>query len=181
MKRLLCVMALLVSGCPRNPVPRMAILEEDPSIIFPGFYEQRAQRVGEPGSIHELDGVTLQAIRVAADDFLPTDAREGPCWERRAAHRYRVIRRADIIFVRIDVDPAACDRKVLPLDSGGEYAIRVDGRILRRIFDGEPKAGPPEDTSDAGTPTNAGESGTYPVGATWGAPSPFRQDGWTEV
>jgi hypothetical protein len=58
---------------------------------------------------------------------------------RRDAHRYRVIRRGGIVFVRIDQDLEYCGLDyVLSLDSGVTYAISTDGRILRRIFDGEP-------------------------------------------
>jgi hypothetical protein len=180
MRRLLILVALLASGCPRKPAPFSA-MEEDRSIVFPQFFEQFAQTVGVPGVIHELDGVTLQALRVAVDDFLPADTREGFCWERREAHRYRVIRRADILFVRIDVDFAACDPTVLPLDSGVEYAISMDGRILRRIFDGEPRAPSTEAVPDAGARVDAGEPGpTPPVGATWGEPSPSIPLGWLD-
>ncbi|WP_163993598.1 hypothetical protein [Pyxidicoccus caerfyrddinensis] len=182
MKRWLFVVALFAAGCPRNPAPRMTVLEEDRSIVFPEFFAQFAQRVGEPPVISELDGVTLQAIRIAADDFLPVDTQEGACWERRAAHRYRVIRREDIIFVRIDVDLAACDPKALPLDSGVEYAIRADGRILRRVFDGEPVVRSGAVVSDAGVPVDAGGPAlTPPVGSTWGEPSPSIPPGWLDA
>jgi hypothetical protein len=181
MRKWLFVMALVASGCPRNPAPRMMALEEDPSIVFPEFFERPAQKVGEPPGIYELDGATLQAIRIAAEDVLPVDTDEGPCWKRRAAHRYRVIRRDDIIFVRMDVDLAACDPKVLPLDSGVEYAIRADGRILRRIFDGEPRVSPVVLAPRTDTPVDAGEPRVAPpVGSTWGEPSPSIPRGWLD-
>ncbi|MCP3136976.1 hypothetical protein [Pyxidicoccus xibeiensis] len=157
----------------------MSPLDEDPSIVFPKFFSQPAQRVGASGIIHDLDGVTFQALRVAADDFLPVPSRSGACWERQAAHRYRVIREADIIFVRIDMDPAACDLKVLPLDSGVEYAISLDGRILRRRFDGEPQSA--TEVPDAGASIDAGEPGPVsPVGATWGEPAPDIPRAWLD-
>ncbi|QSQ21331.1 hypothetical protein JY651_40120 [Pyxidicoccus parkwayensis] len=159
----------------------MTALEEDRSIVFPEFFEKFAQKVGEPPGIYELDGATLRAIRIAADDFLPADAPHGACWESRAAHRYRVTRREDIIFVRIDVDLAACDSKVLPLDSGVEYAIRADGRILRRVFDGEPVERSSTAVPDRGAPADAGEPAlTPPPGSTWGKPSPTIPSGWLD-
>jgi hypothetical protein len=182
MKKWLFVVALFAAGCPRNPAPRMTVLEEDRSIVFPEFFERFAQKVGEPPVISELDGVTLRAIRIAADDFLPVDTQEGACWERRAAHRFRVIRREDLIFVRIDVDLAACDPKALPLDSGVEYAIRADGRILRRVFDGEPVVRSGAVVPDAGEPADAGGPAlTPPVGSTWGEPSPSIPPGWLDA
>jgi hypothetical protein len=159
----------------------MTAMEEDRSIVFPEFFEHFAQKVGESPGISELDGATLQAIRVAADDFLPVDTPEGACWQRRAAHRYRVIRREDIIFVRIDVDLDACDPKVLPLDSGVEYAIRADGRILRRVFDGEPVTRSGAAVHEMGAPVDAGGPAlTPPPGATWGEPSPSIPAGWLD-
>jgi len=96
-----------------------------------------------------VDGVVLQAINVAAEDFLGPVSKPRPCSDTRAAQIYYVIRRDDIIFVRITEDPAACGCQGYSLDSSGRYAISTDGRILRRALDAEPywvegeDAGPP--------------------------------------
>jgi hypothetical protein len=76
---------------------------------------------------------------IAANDRFAGSTQEQPCIDKRESHRYRVIRQEDIIFVRIDEDLDFCGLDyVISLDSGVEYAISTDGRILRRIFDGDP-------------------------------------------
>jgi hypothetical protein len=65
--------------------------------------------------------------------------KERSCGNRQEAQRYRVIRQGNIIFVRIDEDTAFCGGGYLSLDSGAKYAISTDGRILRRLVDGEPE------------------------------------------
>ncbi|GMT99203.1 hypothetical protein KH5H1_33220 [Corallococcus caeni] len=78
----------------------------------------------------------LRGLTLAADDFLPPERPDTPCTERRASHAFRIIQREDILFIRIDMDPAACGGTRPGLDSGVRYAIRRDGRILRRVPDG---------------------------------------------
>ncbi|WP_146210176.1 hypothetical protein [Vitiosangium sp. GDMCC 1.1324] len=84
----------------------------------------------------DLDGHTLEAIRIAADDFLEADPTGLPCERKQSSHRYRALRRNDVIFVRIDFKPQNCGQTVRMLDAGATYAISVDGRILRRELDG---------------------------------------------
>jgi|GEM_PF-1982444 len=84
----------------------------------------------------DLDGATLQAIRIAADDFLDADPNEKVCAQRQSSYRYRAIRREDIIFVRIDYKPENCGQKVGMLDAGATYAINAQGKMLRRDRDG---------------------------------------------
>jgi hypothetical protein len=146
-------------GCVQHPRP--VPVGNDRTVRFPQFFEQEAIAVGGQGPAYELDGVVLQAVMIAANDFLPPSTQERPCWDRPEAHQYRVIRQADVIFVRIDENPAFCSPGTLSLDSGAKYAISTDGRILRRVVDGEPDdsfgpaspldAGSPA-SSDAGTP-----------------------------
>jgi hypothetical protein len=85
-----------------------------------------------------MEGVVLQAIRVAADDFLGRDRADEACWDKQAAHTYQTIQRDDVIFVRIDYNPASCGEKFHSLDSGATYAIDKNGHLLRRVLDGEP-------------------------------------------
>lgn len=84
----------------------------------------------------DLDGYTLQAIRIAANDFLEPDPAGLPCESKQASHRYRALRQGEVIFVRIDYKPESCGQSVRMLDAGATYAISVDGRILRREKDG---------------------------------------------
>ncbi|MFP2906360.1 hypothetical protein ACLESD_15110 [Pyxidicoccus sp. 3LFB2] len=144
---LFLVLAIPLSSCVRGsrPVAR----EDDPSIVFPRFFEQATVEVGASGGTYELDGVTLRALTVAADDFLPPDAKRPACWDKLESHRYRVIRQAEVIFVRIDEDPEACGRPTPALHSGASYAISLEGRILRSLMDGQPDMAARPDGTDA--------------------------------
>lgn len=164
MKRYLpAVLCIAIAGCIRSLFPQSAAVtpvavEDDQSIVFPQFFEHAPIEVGTPGQPYELDGVTLRALVIAANDFLPPGRRNTPCVERQEAHFYRVIRRDEIIFIRIDENPEHCGLKHGGLDSGAKYAISTDGRILRRVLDGmEEYKGP----ADGSTPV-PGEPGVSP-------------------
>jgi hypothetical protein len=145
-------------------------LEEDLSIVFPEFFDRDAVKVGEQGLVHEVDGVMLRAISTAADDFLPPSSREHSCWHRQESYRYRAIRQGDIVFVRIYSNPEACVPGPRMLDGGAKYAINLEGRILRRVFDGEPEGPLVPVDADAGPPGAASDP-SIPVGDTaWGEP-----------
>ncbi|NTX09899.1 hypothetical protein HUA74_27270 [Myxococcus sp. CA051A] len=179
MRRLLVPWLLLVAGCPRAMPPRP--IDVDPALRFPEFFAQPARGMEDSGSALELDGVVLKALMLAANDFLPSGNQGKHCWERQDARLFRFIREGDIIFIRMDVDPSACDGKVLPLDSGAAYAVHVDGRILRRVFDGEPGSGMDLESLDAGTREDAGPlTVDAPVGSTWGAPSDTTPARWLD-
>lgn len=155
MRRLIVCVALALSSCVRssNPQPSMPEEEEDKSIIFPDFDAQVPTVVGAKRLVYELEGVTLRAVSIAADDFLPWRGKDLPCWKRQDAHRYEFIRQGDRVFVSISQDPARCDS--LALDGGLRYAININGRILRRLATGEPD-GSPVKPSDAGAPESQG-------------------------
>lgn len=161
MKRYLSLLLLLSvasAGCLRHFFRRPVAVEDDRSIVFPQFFERAPVEVGTPGQPYQLDGVTLRAIAIAADDFLPPAGAQAPCFDRQEAHVYRVIRRDDVIFVRIDENPGYCGQKYGGLDSGAKYAISTDGRILRKVLDGmEEYTGP----ADGSTPV-PGEPGVSP-------------------
>ncbi len=108
-----------------------------------------------------LDGVTLQAIRIAADDFLPLSTKARSCDETQAAHDYEVRREGDVIFVRIAENPERCGEKYHALDGAARYAVSTDGRILRRVLDGEPEEPEP---GDAGLPHQSFELPVRPDG-----------------
>jgi hypothetical protein len=125
-------------GCVRSPSPAPVRVEEDTSIHFPQFFDRAAVEVGAQGAPYELDGVTLRALAIAANDFLPPGNKNRPCEYRQEAQHYRVLRQGDIIFIYILPDYEYCGDP-RPLDGGARYAISTDGRILRRLFDGEPE------------------------------------------
>lgn len=172
MKYLLTSTALLFSSCAlfQQPPP-----PEDPSIRFPKFHESFATRVGQQqGQPYELDGVTLRAISIAANDFIPPGRRDRQCWERQEAQRYQVIRQGDIIFVEIGVDPRACHPDTIPLDGGAKYAIRTDGRILRRLFDGEPEDLHQQESGGTSYPASQ-------VGGVWGPSATHLPAAWSDA
>lgn len=134
-RALLLSLTVFVAGCIRSLWPPAAPVEEDPSVTFPEFFEQEAVAVGGSEGVFEVDGPTLRALAVAANDLLPIRDTL-PCVDKQEAHLYRVVRREDIIFIRIDENPASCGRDHPRLDSGAHYAIGMDGRILKRVIDG---------------------------------------------
>ncbi|RKH12880.1 hypothetical protein D7V97_07235 [Corallococcus sp. CA053C] len=139
--------ALLLAGCLRTPPTRDAWVS-DTSIDFPAFFEHPAVEAGADGGAVELTGTVLCALELAAADFLGPQRADTPCPDRREAHRYRVIQQQGIVFIRIDEDPRFCGLTVPGLHSGAQYAVGSDGRILRRLRDGEP--------GSSLTPTDAG-------------------------
>lgn len=139
MKNLPLLLAVSLYSCLRSPSPPPEQVEDDKSIRFPRFFEQQATRVGARDDPYELDGLTLRAIQIAANDFLPPGDKNPPCEYRQEAHHYRVIRQGDIVFVYIYEDPAYCGFSSPALDSGAKYASSAEGRILRRVIDGQPE------------------------------------------
>lgn len=112
--------------------------------------------IGMPGydAIMEgttIDGPVLRALQTAAADFFPATGGPRACTDTQEAHKFYAARRGPIIYVAIVQDPVYCGRTYRSLDSGARYAIGVDGRILRRLLDGEPAlSAPKESDSDAG-------------------------------
>jgi hypothetical protein len=134
------ILALMLSHCVRGASSSPVPVEDDKSIVFPPFFEQDAVGVeGVRGKPYELDGETLRALSIAANDFLPSHIQDPACWNKQEAQFYRVIRQGDIFFVSIRENPAHCGLSSPALDSGAKYAISADGRILRRVLDGQPE------------------------------------------
>lgn len=138
MRNVLFVATVVLFSCARTPAAPMAPLEQDESIVFPENFGA-APVVGRAGMPSTLEGVTLQALLVAVQDFLPPTSKESPCWSRPDAYVYQVLRQGDVVFIEIHADPAACQGQFLMLDSGIRYAVSVDGRILRRLQTGAPE------------------------------------------
>ncbi|WP_223641844.1 hypothetical protein [Corallococcus sp. EGB] len=183
MRRLLLVGAVLCVGCLRreaNPSDSLAV--EDRSIVFPNMYAHEVLEVGAPGQPYSLDGSLVRALVVAVDDFLPREQEGRSCSSRREAHRFRVLREGDIVFIRMDLDPRACEPGGLLLDGGVTYAVRLsDGRILRRLHDGEPDGQGIPGGSDAGVSGNPSDP-SIPVGDTsWGEPLPSFPSQWLDA
>jgi hypothetical protein len=173
MRGLLLAAAVVLTSCARNQGWRSVPVEEDLSIVFPAFSDREATQVDAQDQPYELKGVLLRAIAIAADDFLPLHARKRSCWDRQESYRYRVIQQGGIIFVRISADPQSCQPGPRMLDGGVRYAISSDGRILRRLFDGEPETLPAPESPDAGPPELSSDP-PIPVGdTTWGEPQPL--------
>ncbi|WNG29411.1 hypothetical protein F0U62_39535 [Cystobacter fuscus] len=160
--------ALFHPAAPRSP--------EDPSIQFPSFHERFATPVGGEGQTYELDGVTLRALSIAARDFLPSGGAQASCADKPEALRYRFIRQGEIIFVQISLNSAVCEHAIL--DGGVKYAIHTDGRILRRLFDGEPEALPPESDPAQVPPSAAAPVPTSQVGSTSAPPAAGLPASW---
>lgn len=155
--RLLVCIILLVS-CVKSPMSPLPLSGEDESIVFPDFSGPVSNGGSQPGGAYDVDGATLQALVIALNDFLPTDSRKPSCWDRPDAWRYRVIRQRETFFIRIQADPAFCSGTLMMLDSGAKYAISSDGRILRRLFTGQPDW--TTDSEASGVGNGQGDVGT---------------------
>jgi hypothetical protein len=159
MRDLSLVLAVSLSGCVRHPHPYSTPTEDDPSITFPQFFAQDAIEVGAGGALHELDGAMLRALMIVANDFAPPSGQDLPCWRRQEANTYRAIRQDGIVFVYVREDHQYCGRPYPSFDSGAKYAISHDGRILRRVLDGQPTGlfePTPLDGGDIGEPAEPG-------------------------
>jgi hypothetical protein len=147
MRKVFLVLVLVLAGCLRSPSVPVVPVGDDRTIVFPQFFDRAAEAVGAEGHLYELDGVMLRAVMIAANDFLPPGFKETDCPNRQEAQSYRVIRQGDVIFVYIYENEAYCGTSQLALDSGAKYAISADGRILRRVLDGQPEG--PSDSASA--------------------------------
>jgi hypothetical protein len=153
---------------------------QDSRILMPDYH---AIMAGGP-----IDGPTLRALQIAANDFFPAWGPLRACIDTPEAHRYYAVRRDEVIYVAILQDPSYCGRAYSSLDSGVRYAISVDGRILRRLLNGEPELDTPEagGVEDAGSEPASLDGGataidvtvppearvSFPVFADGGSPSP---------
>lgn len=140
--RMLSLMVgLLFTGCAHGPCKTLAGLfgcQCVPKREQPDFADMRVKLPVFDSRLQvdtELDGYVLQAIRIAADDFLNPDPSELPCRDQQVSHGYQAKREGDIIFVRITFKPENCGMSYGLLDGGITYALSLDGRILRKSTD----------------------------------------------
>lgn len=162
----LLVAALFLPACLRNPGPPPVPRGDDKSILFPPFFEHEAGRMGADATAYEFDGELLRAMMIAANDFGRSPDKSPPCWAGRGT-QYRVIRQGEIIFVYVYRDLSACGLSYAVADSGAKYAISADGRILRRVMDGEPLEPVSRDIQDGGylaVPAELGTSAEFDAG-----------------
>jgi hypothetical protein len=108
-----------------------------------------------------IGGAMVQAIMVAAQDFIPPPSKNFPCWSKPGDFHYEVRRQGNIIFVKISADQYSCDRGYGALDFGARYAISADGRILRRLDAPEPDWAVP--APEASEPEDGGTSRVYDI------------------
>jgi hypothetical protein len=128
-------LGLLVS-CARRPEPLSAPVLDDRTLRFPVSTDAEAIQVGTPGVPAVLDGETLRALTLVSRDLFPLGSAAAACESRPESYTYRVLRQDGLLFVYVDENPSACGRRFPSLDSGAKYALRPDGRILRRVVDG---------------------------------------------
>ena len=169
MRYLSLMSALVLSSCLQGAVLPPPQPEEDKSIVFPIFSGVEGAAIGDDGKLYTMDGITLRALMVATHDFLPSNSQRKPCWAGPEGHRYGIIREGDIIFIEIHADYINCERGFGMMDYGVKYAINTDGRILRRIFSGDPDDPSPLKPSDAGVAEPPQDKDLSDVlGSTWG-------------
>jgi hypothetical protein len=138
---LLIMIGSLLTGCAHGPCNALAGLfgrQCVPKRQQPEFADLRIQLPAFDSRLQvdaDIDGHLLQAIRIAADDFLNPDPSDLPCRSQQTSHEYQAKREGDMIFVRITFNPESCGMSYGLLDGGITYAISVDGRILRKSTD----------------------------------------------
>jgi hypothetical protein len=162
MRDLIFVTIVTLSGCVRNPPPVAESPEDDRSIVFPQFFAHEAIELGTPGKTYELDGEMLRALTIAANDFAPAGGHATQCRGKQEANLYRAIRQGGVIFIYVYEDEKYCGHSYPSLDSGAKYAIGADGRILRRILDGQPTGLVDSAPSDGGDIGDLAEPGVLP-------------------
>ncbi|RKI16972.1 hypothetical protein D7Y15_11345 [Corallococcus sp. AB030] len=133
LKTVALVLGLL--GCARRPEPLSAPVLEDRTVRFPVSSNADAGVI-LAGVPVVLDGETLRALSIVSRDLFPMGSAATSCDSRPESYTYRVLRQDGLLFVFVDENPAACGRRFPSLDSGAKYALRPDGRILRRVVDG---------------------------------------------
>jgi hypothetical protein len=142
MKWIMLACALTLTNCAHGPCKTLGSLFGCRCMDGPKqlkFQDMRIQLPVFDGTLKPeavLDGLLLQAIRIAADDLLPPEEPDLPCIYQKSSYGYQALRQGDLIFVRIDFNPQNCGGSIGMLDGGATYAISLQGTILRRAIDG---------------------------------------------
>jgi hypothetical protein len=160
MRNLPLLTALLLVTCGRSPVSPSPMRRDDESIRFPKALESPGLRLGQSEQRARVDGAIVQAMMVAAKDFIPSSSDRSRCFTKPGDFFFDVIRQGEIIFVAISPDYYTCEGGTGPLDWGAVYAISTDGRILRRVHPEELAWTAPSSSPDAGESADAGYSRT---------------------
>jgi hypothetical protein len=160
MRNLPLLTLLLLVTCVRNPVAHPPPSEYDESIRFPKALDSGGAWLGKSNERVRIDGAIVQAMMVAAKDFIPSSGRSG-CFTKPGDFLYDVIREGDIIFVAISPDYFSCESGTGPLDWGAVYAISTDGRILRKADPEELDWTSPSSSPDGGETDDGGYSRKY--------------------
>ncbi len=140
-----------------------APLEANKSIVLPRFSEFDRTKIGEwGGKLYSVDGPTLRALMVAFHDYPKPGPQDKSCWNNPEGYRYDIIRQGEIIFIEMSPDLIYCNWPLrappfMAVDAGTVYAINTDGRILRRLVEGDPDCpNPVRLPSDGGMPSDGG-------------------------
>jgi hypothetical protein len=157
MRKLPLLTVLLLITCVRSQVSPPPRPQYDESIKFPKALQSGGAILGKTNEKLIIDGAIVQAIMIAAKDFIPPSSGGDDCFTKPGDFDYDVFRDGDIIFVEISPNYYSCERGPWPMDWGAKYAISTDGRILRRAPSDEPDE-PGEEIPSPSSP-DAGENG----------------------
>lgn len=161
MRNLPLLTALLLVTCARNPVAPPPMGGDDDSIRFPKALNTPGLRLGKSEQRARVDGAIVQAMMVAAKDFIPPSSDSWRCFNKPGDFYFDVLRQGDIIFVSISPDYSTCESGTGPLDWGAVYAISADGRILSRVDPEELDGDSSPSSPDAGEDDDGGYSRKY--------------------
>lgn len=161
MRNLPLLTALLLITCVRSPVSSPPRREYDESIRFPKALDSSGVRLGRSNEKLVIDGAIIQAMMIAAQDFIPQNPGKSRCFTKPGDFLYEGLRQDNIIFVQISPDYFSCKSGTGPLDWGAVYAISTDGRILRRAAPEELDWTSPPSSPDAGENDDAGYGQLY--------------------
>lgn len=161
--KLLATITVSLVGCGylRSLTSHRAVVNDDPSIRFPAFFERFPIKVGTREEPYQLTGEMLRALSIAEEDYLPPATQDTPCPSRRESQFYRVIQQQGIYFIYIYENHTYCGLKYPVRHSGAKYAVSADGRILRRLIGDQPES-PGETPDTAVGQWIKAEPGAYP-------------------
>ncbi len=149
---LVCAGTRYPSSAALEAPPPLSVLDAGPSSASADAGTLTSEDAGTPLSFPDpdemrpgdvtLDGAAFKALRVAVEDFKPRDRKSPPdtmqaCFDDEATYQFQVQRRGDVFFIRVMTISERCDPVGVYVDGGVEYIIHVDGRILRKRYEGQ--------------------------------------------